>query len=70
MVQEMLHQHADGEADGVGLTRADPLSDIGEQQLVILFKYSGGHLVAGGPVVHIGQEPLNLFNAGAEIFFL
>ena len=66
----MLHQHADGKADDVGVLRSDPPLDILEQLRAVLFKDLRRELVAGRPVVDLRQKPLCLKNAAVEILHL
>ena len=56
LVQEELHKAAHAEAHGVGALGIYPLPDVREQLLRRLFEAFQRHLVAGRPVVNIGQE--------------
>jgi hypothetical protein len=38
------------------LIGSDPLPDVRQQFLSVLFKHFRGHLVTGRPVIHIGQK--------------
>ena len=67
VVQKMLHQHADGKTNGISLRRFQPFAHAGEQFGLVLPERFGGELVAGRPVVHIGQEPLHFRNASAVL---
>ena len=43
---------------------------MGQKGLLVFAKHPGAHLVAGGPVVHIGQEILHRLHAGFKILHL
>ena len=63
----MRHQHADGEADGVDIRRIQPAEDVREELLTSGAEQLGRHHIAGRPVVHKGEKPVELRDEPVEI---
>ena len=63
----MVHQQLDAEADGVGLPGVNPALHMLQQRRPVLFEDGRAHLVADGPVVHIGQKALHRGHAGIKV---
>ena len=66
LVEEQLHEHADGEAHRVLVVAFQPRSRLRQRGIRVRGEPATGQLVAGGPVVDEGEEALDLADAMAN----
>ena len=63
----MPHEQAQSKALGVGLARIDPAVNVWQEPLCLSGEGLGRESVAGGPVVNMRQEALNLHKAALKV---
>ena len=70
LVEEQLHEHADGEAHRVLVVAFQPRSRLSQGGIRVRGEPAAGELVARGPVVDEGEEALDLADELIEVALL
>lgn len=70
LVEEQLHEHANGEAHRVLVVTFQPRSRLSQGGIRVRGEPTTGQLVAGGPVVDEGEEALDLADELIEVALL